>query len=75
MTTATPHIRYGHITRLVPEHGYGFLNDDVGMEWFFVADGVRGGLDQIWIDERVGFAAEWTVKGPRAVDIHFEQLD
>lgn len=76
MTTATPHIRYGYIARLVPERGYGFLNDDAGMEWFFVAAGVRGvDLDQIWVNERVGFVAEWTAKGPRAVDIHFEQLD
>ena len=69
-------IRYGHIARLVPEHGFGFLIDDTGLEWFFVADGVRGArLEDIWPDERVGFSAEWTVKGPRAVDIHFEQLD
>jgi cold shock CspA family protein len=69
-------MRYGHISRLVPQHGFGFLIDDGGMEWFFVAEGVRGGtLDAMWLDERVGFAAEWTAKGPRAVDIHFEQLD
>jgi cold shock CspA family protein len=68
--------RYGNISRLVPEHGYGFLVDDSGMEWFFLADGVRDGLFySIWPDERVGFSAEWTPKGPRAVDIHFEQLD
>ena len=76
MTTTTPRVRYGHITRLVPEHGYGFLIDDTGIEWFFVADGVRGlSLNQIWVDERVGFVSEWTAKGPRATDIHFEQLD
>ena len=75
MTTTTP-VRYGRITRLLPEHGYGFLTDDTGMEWFFVAEGVRGlSLNEIWVDERVGFTAEWTAKGPRAVDIHFEQLD
>ena len=69
-------MRYGHISRLVPEHRYGFLVDDGGMEWFFVADDVRGGnVDVIWVDERVGFKAEWTPTGPRAADIHFEQLD
>jgi cold shock CspA family protein len=67
---------YGQITRLEPTHGFGFLVDDAGVEWFFVREGVRGGsLDQLWIDERVGFSSEWTPKGPRAVDIHFEQLD
>lgn len=67
---------HGNILRLVPEHGFGFLIDDAGLEWFFVREGVRGGsLDVLWLDERVTFAPEWTEKGPRAVDIHFEQLD
>jgi hypothetical protein len=52
------------------------LIDDTGLEWFFVTEGVRGGsFAGIWPDERVGFSAEWTTTGPRAVDIHFEQLD
>jgi cold shock CspA family protein len=69
-------MRYGHISRLLPQHGFGFLVDDGGMEWFFVADDVRGReFNTIWVDERVGFKAEWTPKGPRASDIHFEQLD
>jgi cold shock CspA family protein len=67
---------YGHIKRLVSEHGYGFLVDDAGLDWFFVRDGVRdGAFDNVWLDERVGFSQEWTPKGPRAVDIHFEQID
>jgi len=67
---------YGHITRLVPEHGFGFLVDDAGLDWFFVHGGVRdGAFDALWYDERVGFTYEWTPKGPRAADIHFEQLD
>lgn len=67
---------YGHICRIVTEHGYGFLVDDSGLEWFFVREGVRdGGFGQLWVDERVGFSSEWTPQGPRAADIHFEQLD
>jgi cold shock CspA family protein len=67
---------YGHITRLVPEHNYGFLVDDSGLDWFFVREGVRNAaFDELWLDERVGFSSEWTPKGPRASDIHFEQLD
>lgn len=66
---------YGQITRLEPAHGFGFLVDDAGMEWFFVRDGVRDGFDDLWVDERVGFSFEWTPRGPRAIDIHFEQLD
>ena len=67
---------YGQITRLEPAHGYGFLVDDAGMDWFFVRDGVReSGFDALWIEERVGFSPEWTSHGPRANDIHFEQED
>ncbi|MBA3270754.1 MAG: hypothetical protein H0T71_09585 [Acidobacteria bacterium] len=67
---------YGHIKRLEPQLGFGWLVDDTGLDWFFVRDGVRERkLDRLWIDERVGFAYEWTPKGPRASDIHFEQLD
>ncbi|MGE3274725.1 MAG: hypothetical protein AB7O67_06405 [Vicinamibacterales bacterium] len=75
MNASTP-ILYGNITRLVPEHGFGFLKDDAGMDWFFLRSGVREGVfESIWPDERVGFRGEWTSSGPRAVDIHFEQLD
>jgi cold shock CspA family protein len=67
---------HGNIKRLVHEHGFGFLIDDSGLEWFFVREGVRGGsFDVLWLDERVTFAPEWTPKGPRAIDIHFEQVD
>jgi cold shock CspA family protein len=67
---------YGHITRVVGEHGFGFLVDDAGLDWFFVREGVRAAaFDDLWIDERVGFSSEWTPQGPRAVDIHFEQHD
>lgn len=67
---------YGSIIRLVPEHGFGFIRDDSGLDWFFLADDVQGGsLDRLWVDERVGFAPKWTATGPRATDIHFEQND
>lgn len=67
---------YGTITRLVPEHGFGFIVDDAGMDWFFVPTGIRGsGFGDLWVNERVAFSAEWTPSGPRAVDIHHEQLD
>jgi cold shock CspA family protein len=67
---------YGTVTRLVPEHGFGFIVDDAGMDWFFVGSGVRdGAFDALWVDERVAFSSEWTSQGPRAVDIHHEQLD
>ncbi len=58
----------------MPEHGFGFLVDDSGTDWFFVRAGVRGGdFGLIWLDERVLFVPEWTSNGPRATDIHFEQ--
>ena len=67
---------YGNITRLDPERGFGFIRDDGGMDWFFVAGDVRGGrFENIWVGERVGFTSEATPQGPRAADIHHEQLD
>ena len=67
---------FGQITRLEPAHGFGFIVDDSGLDWFFLEEGVRGGrLEAVWVGERVSFAAEKTIKGPRAVDVHHEQLD
>jgi cold shock CspA family protein len=67
---------YGNITRLDPSHGFGFIEDDGGMDWFFVEENVRGGrFHNIWVGERVGFTPEATKSGPRAADIHHEQLD
>lgn len=64
---------YGSITRLVPEHGFGFLRDESGLDWFFLEAGVRTGrLADVWVDERVGFSSEWASSGPRAIDIHLE---
>jgi cold shock CspA family protein len=67
---------HGSVTRLEPEHGFGFIVDDSHGDWFFVDAGVRqGGLTTLWIGERVAFRQESTPNGPRAVDIHHEQLD
>jgi cold shock CspA family protein len=67
---------YGNITRIESRHGFGFIVDDSGMDWFFVAGDVRDGrFDSIWVGERVGFTPEATKSGPRAADIHHEQLD
>lgn len=67
---------YGNIIRIELDRGFGFIRDDGGMDWFFVADDVRGGrFETIWVNERVGFTPEWTAQGPRAADIHHEQLD
>jgi cold shock CspA family protein len=62
---------HGRIARVVPQHGFGFLVDDAGMDWFFVREGVRDGFDLLTAKDRVGFSPEWTARGPRAADIHF----
>lgn len=67
---------HGTVKRIVAEHGFGFIVDDGGMDWFFLAADVRGGeLSALWLDERVGFVSEWTPRGPRAADIHYEPVD
>jgi cold shock CspA family protein len=63
----------GNITRMLPEHGYGFLIDDAGLDWFFVREDIRGGnFAALWLDQRVAFEYQSTPSGPRATDIHFE---
>jgi cold shock CspA family protein len=63
----------GHITRVEPEFGFGWLVDDAGIDWFFVRDGVRAGrFDRLVPGERVAFAFETTPRGPRASDIASE---
>ena len=64
---------YGYIKRIVREHGFGFIVDEAGMDWFFVRDGARDSFDQLSVNEQVGFSGEWTPKGPRAIDIHYAQ--
>ena len=67
---------FGQITRIESRHGFGFIVDDSGQDWFFVTAAVRGGrIDEVWVGERVGFTPEATRSGPRASDIHHEQLD
>lgn len=67
---------YGSIIRIEAERGFGFIRDDGGLDWFFVAEDVRGGrFENVWVGERVGFTAEATKSGPRAADVHHEQLD
>ena len=67
---------YGEIVRLEPSLGFGFIRDDHHGDWFFVASGLRkGGIDGLWVRERVAFSEEWTPSGPRATDIHHEQSE
>jgi cold shock CspA family protein len=63
----------GHVVRLEPAHGFGFIRDDRHGDWFFVEAGVRtGGLAALWVGAKVGFSSEATPRGPRATDVHLE---
>jgi cold shock CspA family protein len=64
---------HGHITRVEPHLGFGWIVDDAGTEWFFVREGVRGGaIERLRHRDRVVFDFETTPKGPRATDIALE---
>jgi cold shock CspA family protein len=64
---------HGYITRVEPALGFGFLMDDAGLDWFFLAEGVRGrAIDRLHVNDRVVFDFESTPRGPRAADIAFE---
>lgn len=60
---------HGTVKRVERALGFGFLVDEAGMDWFFVSDGVRGGLSSLLVGDVVHFTPEWTAKGPRASDI------
>ena len=62
---------YGEVVRLEPSLGFGFIRDDHHGDC-----GLRkGGIDGLWVGERVAFSQEWTPSGPRATDIHHEQSE
>ena len=61
---------HGRIKRMVAAHGFGFIVDRAGLEWFFVETGVRGGrFAALRAEDHVVFAPEWVATGPRATDI------
>jgi cold shock CspA family protein len=60
---------HGFIRRVEPALGFGWIMDDAGMDWFFVRDGVRHGIERLRCDERVVFDVESTPTGPRASDV------
>jgi cold shock CspA family protein len=64
---------YGHITRVEPALGFGWLVDEAGIDYFFVREGVRAGVfERLTKGEHVTFDFESTPKGPRASNIRFE---
>lgn len=61
---------HGHVTRVEPALGFGFICDEAGVDWFFVRAGVRhGAIERLHVRERVIFDVESTPTGPRASDI------
>lgn len=67
---------HGHVKRVVAEHGFGFLVDDAGLDWFFTRAGVRNDVFAVLQHKtRVVFSPEWTPQGPRAGDIHIEHSE
>jgi cold shock CspA family protein len=64
---------HGHIRRVEPALGFGWIMDDAGLDWFFVREGVRGAaIDRLQKNDRVTFEYEATLKGPRAGDVRLE---
>jgi cold shock CspA family protein len=64
---------HGHIRRVEPALGFGWIMDDAGLDWFFVREGVRGAaIERLQKNDRVRFDFEATPRGPRAADISLE---
>jgi cold shock CspA family protein len=57
----------GHVVRLEPQEGYGFLESDDGREIYFHRNSVLGdAFDQLSLGTKVRFAEEKGDKGPQA---------
>jgi cold shock CspA family protein len=57
----------GHVVRLEPQEGYGFLESDDGREIYFHRNSVLGdAFDQLSLGTKVRFAEENGEKGPQA---------
>lgn len=65
---------HGEVVRLEPALGFGFLRDHGNGDWYFVAAGVRGGVETLRVGAHVTFDYEATVQGPRATDIAAESI-
>ena len=54
---------HGRVIRIEPALGFGFIRDDSDGDWFFVATACAGGLDALWVGERVASGPkEWTAQ-------------
>ena len=65
---------HGEVVRLEPALGFGFLRDEGNGDWFFVASGVRDGVEALRVGAHVTFEYESTFQGPRATDITIEPI-
>jgi cold shock CspA family protein len=61
----------GTIKKLTPDRAFGFIRGEDGVEYFFHASELHGGLvfEDIRVGEAVKFEGQQAAKGPRAVDI------
>ena len=66
----------GRVKRLVKDRGFGFIQTDDGVEYFFHRSAVQGGrqrnmsgYDELEEGHRVSFDEEGSSKGPRATNV------
>lgn len=67
------HLRppHGRVSKLFPDRGYGFIEDEDGREIYFHRNSVIGvNFDKIEVGTRVRYAEEDGDKGPQASTVH-----
>jgi cold shock CspA family protein/ribosome-associated translation inhibitor RaiA len=61
----------GHVSKLIPQEGYGFLTTADGREIYFHRNSVlESGFDRLNVGTEVRFAEEAGEKGPQASTVH-----
>ena len=62
---------HGHVVRLIPEEGYGFIETPDEREVYFSRNSViDGSFDRLKLGSKVRFAEEIGEKGPQASTVH-----
>lgn len=59
----------GKIIRLILAKGFGFIQDDAGVEHFFHRSAVRGAFELLTEGQAVTFDQQDSPKGPRAENV------
>lgn len=59
----------GSIVRKFDDKGFGFIRNDLGVEYFFHSSGCTTTYEELQVGDIVEFEVEKSNKGPRATEV------